>query len=130
MAKSRKVTKSKAAAKPKKVVKKTAAKAKKSPKHLYFFGDGKAQGRADMKNLLGGKGANLAEMTSLGMTKRSHPNLVGMVGTVATLLPKRSGEPFTIAGRLNPVFVFARSICTGNCLRPVLLQHPNAGPCW
>ena len=32
-------------------------------KWVYSFGDGKADGRADMKNLLGGKGANLAEMT-------------------------------------------------------------------
>jgi pyruvate,orthophosphate dikinase len=31
-------------------------------KHVYFFGGGKADGKADMKNLLGGKGANLAEM--------------------------------------------------------------------
>ena len=31
-------------------------------KHLYLFGDGKAEGNATMKNLLGGKGANLAEM--------------------------------------------------------------------
>ena len=38
-----------------------------SKKAVYFFGDGKAQGRADMKNLLGGKGANLAEMSSLGI---------------------------------------------------------------
>jgi len=36
-------------------------------KYVYFFGDGKADGKADMKNLLGGKGANLAEMTSLGI---------------------------------------------------------------
>ena len=31
------------------------------------FGDGKAEGRADMKDLLGGKGANLAEMANLGL---------------------------------------------------------------
>src|SRR5499425_1212732 len=36
-------------------------------KWVYGFGDGKAEGRADMKNLLGGKGANLAEMASLGL---------------------------------------------------------------
>ena len=36
-------------------------------KYVYFFGDGKAEGKADMKNLLGGKGANLAEMTSIGL---------------------------------------------------------------
>ncbi len=38
-----------------------------SEKHVYFFGAGKADGRAEMKRLLGGKGANLAEMTNLGI---------------------------------------------------------------
>ncbi|MBL8706060.1 MAG: pyruvate, phosphate dikinase, partial [Rhodospirillales bacterium] len=36
-------------------------------KWVYNFGDGKADGRSEMKNLLGGKGANLAEMASLGL---------------------------------------------------------------
>src|SRR5262249_37152261 len=36
-------------------------------KYVYFFGAGKADGRADMKDLLGGKGANLAEMTNSGL---------------------------------------------------------------
>ena len=36
-------------------------------KYVYLFGDGKADGKADMKNLLGGKGANLAEMNILGI---------------------------------------------------------------
>src|SRR5947209_8221333 len=36
-------------------------------KYVYFFGNGKADGRTDMKNLLGGKGANLAEMTNIGL---------------------------------------------------------------
>ena len=36
-------------------------------KYVYFFGGGKAEGRADMKEFLGGKGANLAEMTNLGI---------------------------------------------------------------
>ncbi|MEJ2367312.1 MAG: pyruvate, phosphate dikinase [Acidobacteriota bacterium] len=34
---------------------------------VYFFGDGKAEGSGDQKNLLGGKGAGLAEMTNLGI---------------------------------------------------------------
>ncbi|MBL8007823.1 MAG: pyruvate, phosphate dikinase [Ignavibacteria bacterium] len=34
-------------------------------KYVYYFGSGKAEGRADMKSLLGGKGANLAEMTNI-----------------------------------------------------------------
>ncbi|MBL7075643.1 pyruvate, phosphate dikinase [candidate division KSB1 bacterium] len=38
-----------------------------SEKFVYFFGNGKADGSAEMKNLLGGKGANLAEMTNLGI---------------------------------------------------------------
>ncbi len=38
-----------------------------SSKRVYFFGDGQADGNAGMKNLLGGKGANLAEMVSLGV---------------------------------------------------------------
>ena len=37
------------------------------PKWVYAFGAGNADGRANMKELLGGKGANLAEMTSLGL---------------------------------------------------------------
>jgi pyruvate,orthophosphate dikinase len=56
-----------------KIVRKAAKSAKKagaqkSKKYVYFFGDGKADGRADMKNLLGGKGANLAEMVNLGIS--------------------------------------------------------------
>ena len=36
-------------------------------KWVYGFGGGKAEGKAEMKNLLGGKGANLAEMANLGL---------------------------------------------------------------
>jgi len=36
-------------------------------KWVYAFGDGKAEGKAEMRNLLGGKGANLAEMCNLGL---------------------------------------------------------------
>ncbi|MBT4933360.1 MAG: pyruvate, phosphate dikinase [Rhodospirillaceae bacterium] len=36
-------------------------------KWVYNFGDGKADGNTEMKNLLGGKGANLAEMSALGL---------------------------------------------------------------
>ena len=38
-----------------------------SEKRVYTFGNGKAEGRADMRNLLGGKGANLAEMNLIGV---------------------------------------------------------------
>ena len=40
---------------------------KKVAKYVYSFGGGKADGNESMKNLLGGKGANLAEMTLLGI---------------------------------------------------------------
>ncbi len=36
-------------------------------KYVYFFGNGEAEGTTEMKNLLGGKGAGLAEMTSIGL---------------------------------------------------------------
>ncbi|MBW2732328.1 MAG: pyruvate, phosphate dikinase [Deltaproteobacteria bacterium] len=38
-----------------------------STKNVYFFGGDKSEGKAEMKNLLGGKGANLAEMANLGI---------------------------------------------------------------
>lgn len=41
--------------------------AKKDIKYVYFFGGKKAEGDAKMKNLLGGKGANLAEMVNMGL---------------------------------------------------------------
>ncbi len=44
------------------------SKNKKGEKFVYFFGGGKADGNESLKNLLGGKGANLAEMAG-------HPNL-------------------------------------------------------
>ena len=36
-------------------------------KFVYTFSKGKAEGTAEMKNLLGGKGANLAEMVNIGL---------------------------------------------------------------
>jgi pyruvate,orthophosphate dikinase len=49
------------------MAKKTTSKRTKAKKYVYFFGNGKAEGRGDMKDLLGGKGAGLAEMTNLGI---------------------------------------------------------------
>ena len=37
-------------------------------KYVYLFGGKKADGNTTMKNLLGGKGANLAEMANIGLT--------------------------------------------------------------
>jgi len=36
-------------------------------KHVYFFGGGRAEGRGTMRELLGGKGAGLMEMTRIGL---------------------------------------------------------------
>ncbi|HEY0369949.1 MAG TPA: PEP/pyruvate-binding domain-containing protein, partial [Chthoniobacterales bacterium] len=44
-----------------------AAPKTKRAKYVYYFGDGKADGDGKMKSLLGGKGANLAEMTRIGL---------------------------------------------------------------
>jgi pyruvate,orthophosphate dikinase len=95
-------------------------------KYVYFFGDGKAEGRADMKELLGGKGANLAEMTNLGIPvppgftistevcdlyyKKGEEYPEGLEGQVAEnleklekLMGKRLGDPE------NPLLVSVRS---------------------
>ena len=50
---------------PRKLSAKAAAQTVKSQKSVYFFGNYKAEGTSKMKDLLGGKGANLAEMTNL-----------------------------------------------------------------
>ena len=47
--------------------KKTAKRSSKRENYVYFFGEGKADGAGEMKNLLGGKGANLAEMSRIGI---------------------------------------------------------------
>src|SRR6516162_6734628 len=45
----------------------SAAAAVKPGKWVFTFGDGKAEGKAELRDLLGGKGANLAEMANLGL---------------------------------------------------------------
>ncbi len=45
----------------------SAAPSPQAGQWVYFFGDGQAEGNADMRNLLGGKGANLAEMSAIGV---------------------------------------------------------------
>ncbi|MDP8259295.1 MAG: pyruvate, phosphate dikinase [Candidatus Aadella gelida] len=49
------------------MAKRTSKKNVSSKKYVYFFGGGKTEGKASMKELLGGKGANLAEMSSIGV---------------------------------------------------------------
>ncbi len=108
---------------------KKAVKSVKMPKMVYFFGGGKAEGKASMKNLLGGKGANLAEMaghpalklpvppgftlttevcTYYWANKRTYPkNLKEVVAQnlakVEALTGKKFGDP------VNPLLVSVRS---------------------
>ena len=66
------------------------AKETKAPKYVYSFGGGKADGNESMKNLLGGKGANLAEMAG-------HPNL--MLPVPPGYTPPKYVPPFTTIKR-------------------------------
>jgi pyruvate,orthophosphate dikinase len=95
-------------------------------KYVYFFGNGKADGGTEMKNLLGGKGANLAEMTSIGLpvppgftittevctefykNERNYPaglqeEVAENLRWVEELMGKRFGDP------QNPLLVSVRS---------------------
>ena len=93
---------------------------------VYSFGDGKAQGRADMRNLLGGKGANLAEMSSLGLPvppgftittgvctwyyangRRYPDDLVGQVDAALAAVERIIGAKF--GDPANPLLVSVRS---------------------
>src|ERR1044071_2502511 len=60
MSKKTKSSRSKSVPRPK-------SKPARGRKYVYYFGDGKADGAGNMKPLLGGKGANLAEMTRIGL---------------------------------------------------------------
>lgn len=95
-------------------------------KYVYFFGDGKADGKAEMKNLLGGKGANIAEMTNLGIpvppgftittemctvyykNKRKYPpELKKQVDTAMAKVERIMGRKF--GDPKNPLLVSVRS---------------------
>jgi pyruvate,orthophosphate dikinase len=98
----------------------------KSMKYVYFFGNGKAEGKAEMKNLLGGKGANLAEMTNIGLpvppgfsittevctyyyaNKRTYPKTLKKEAEAAlSKVEKAMGAKFGDPG--NPLLVSVRS---------------------
>src|ERR1700737_3232631 len=63
--KAQKAASKKLSAKAKPAIRKPVAP--KKVRYVYYFGDGKADGDGKMKPLLGGKGANLAEMTRIGL---------------------------------------------------------------
>ena len=95
-------------------------------KYVYSFGDGKADGGATMKNLLGGKGANLAEMTNIGLpvpagftittevcnyytdNKQQYPpELKSQVETALSKTEKVMGAEF--GSKTNPLLLSCRS---------------------
>src|SRR5215218_10171671 len=102
------------------------AKAAKADKYVYSFGPGGTDGDASMRALLGGKGANLAEMTNLGLPvpagftiatsvcnyyydhKRSYPpKLRKLVDTAMAKVEKEMGAKF--GSNKNPLLVSCRS---------------------
>jgi len=99
---------------------------KKAPKCVYFFGGGKADGNGSQKPLLGGKGANLHEMTRIGLpvppgftittevctyyyqNKKTYPKVLAeQVKTALTRLEQVTGKKF--GDRENPLLVSVRS---------------------
>lgn len=117
-----------AKAKPAKVVAKKPESdlAIKPGKWVYSFGGGKAEGKAGLKNLLGGKGANLAEMANLGLpvppgftipttvctyfydNDKTYPKeLEGLVEKALATVGKLTGKRFGDAK--NPLLVSVRS---------------------
>jgi pyruvate,orthophosphate dikinase len=95
-------------------------------KYVYFFGEGKAEGKASMKDLLGGKGANLAEMSSIGVPvppgftistevcdyyyshgKKKPAELKKQVDTNIKKLERVMGAKFN--DKVNPLLVSVRS---------------------
>ena len=67
---------------------------------VYGFGGGSADGDASMKNLLGGKGANLAEMSSLGLpVPRASPS---RPKPASTIIPKARPIPTSWPNRSPP----------------------------
>ncbi len=97
----------------------------KTPKLIYLFGK-KTDGRAKMKSLLGGKGANLAEMTSIGLPvppgftittetcslfyengKKLPAGLMDSVATAVGSIEKQAGKRF--GDKKNPLLVSVRS---------------------
>ena len=96
-------------------------------KWVYTFGDGKAEGQAGMRDLLGGKGANLAEMSNLASrcprASRSRPRSAPTITTTARPIPadldaQVAGGARAMSARLtgktfgdaaNPLLVSVRS---------------------
>ncbi|HLX69516.1 MAG TPA: pyruvate, phosphate dikinase, partial [Verrucomicrobiae bacterium] len=108
------------------MAKKSKSSGKRTPKYVYFFGGGKADGNGSQKALLGGKGANLHEMTRIGLpvpagftistelctyyyeNKRTYPKvLTEQVNAALVKLEQATGKKF--GDKENPLLVSVRS---------------------
>ncbi|UCD34941.1 MAG: pyruvate, phosphate dikinase [Nitrospiraceae bacterium] len=84
-------------------------------KYVYFFGDGKADGNAGMKNLLGGKGANLAEMAGHRQLKLPVPPGFTITTEVCTLYYKNNRRyPKELKGQVNAALARVEKIMGKN----------------
>ena len=111
---------------PATIAKAPAAPKAKAGKYVYYFGDGGADGNGSMKPLLGGKGANLAEMTRIGLpvppgftittevctyfydNKRTYPpELDGQIEKALAKIEKSVGKK--LGGSENPLLLSVRS---------------------
>jgi len=103
-----------------KATRKSRTRAKKM---VYFFGGGKADGKAEMKNLLGGKGANLAEMSNLGMPV---PPGFTITTDVCTYFDEnRRRYPASLQGEVDRAMAGVEKIMEsgfGNAENPLLLS--------
>ena len=81
-------------------------------KHVYSFGGGKADGNESMKNLLGGKGANLAEMAGHPDLRLPVPPGFTITTEVCTYLSKNGGKyPNGLRAELEAAFREVERIC-------------------
>src|SRR5471030_917841 len=111
---------------PKKPAKPGKSASPKGPKYVYTWGAAKADGNGSMKNLLGGKGANLAEMTKIGLPvpagftigtnvctyyydheRQYPPELKAAVDKAMAAIEKEMGAQF--GSTTNPLLVSCRS---------------------
>ncbi len=104
--------------------KKTAKKSvKRARKWVYFFGAEKADGKATMKNLLGGKGANLAEMVSLGIPVP--PGFTITTEVCTEFYQNRQREPQRLKAQLSKSIAKTEKIMGkkfGDSMDPLLLS--------
>jgi hypothetical protein len=71
-------------------------------KYVYFFGAGKADGNAGMKNMLGGKGANLAEMAGHRKLMLPHRDSRSPLKSAPSITRTTAGIPKNLRNRLTP----------------------------